>query len=257
MATAGVVPTIAPNLMQNLVAGNSQYTNNSLSNIGLPPVGNGAGSQVPGASSITAGNPTGRAAGAVPGTSLATPSTTPVQATATPVSGAVPTTATLSGQGSTQITVPTSGSGPSSDLNTAAQTDTLTQLQNQYGKGIGATIASTLENLGSNNSSYMQAYEQSLAQPTAENLATLQTTLSNEGVGANSSTSAIAQADYEAGVTSQEGLQEQQLLQSQTGEEVGLLESLEGVANKNQGTSILGDIGSTLSGIASGVGDII
>lgn len=249
-----------PNLMENLASNNLTQANKGLQAAGLTPVGNGAGTQTPGPSSITSimqPQPT-----ATPASPITTPvvSTNPGAAspTAQPAapSGVIPGTpiiAPVNGApivGGNGVVIGSGSGGVTGSVNTTGQTDTLNQLQNQYGAGIGSTIASTLENLGSNNSSYIQAYEQSLAQPTAENIATLNTTLGNEGAGGNSSATAIADADYMSGVTAQEGLQEQQLLQSDTAEDVGLLGSLEGVANKNQSTSVVGDIGDVFSTIA-------
>lgn len=243
--------TAMPNLMQNLASNNLQQANKGLGAAGLTPVGNGAGAQTPGPSTVaptimqpsptaTSAPITGAGLGSVTPGALAPAGVVPP--------GTTPPESVVSGGNGVSIT--TGEGGLTGSVNPTGEVDTLNQLQNQYGAGIGGTIASTLENLGSNNSSYMQAYEQSLAQPTAENLATLNTTLGNEGASGNSSAAAIANADYLSGVTAQEGLQSQQLEQSDIGEEVGLLGSLEGVANKNQSTSVVGDIGDVFSTIA-------
>jgi hypothetical protein len=253
-----------PNLMQNLAANNQGAISTGLQNAGLTPVGNGAGSTLPGPSGLSTMTPANTAPGApgmIPTSSPvssvagmpnpATPGGSPGALAPTPP-GVVPPGTTPPGSvvnGGNGVSITTGTGGTTGSVNPQGQTDTLNQLENQYGAGIGGTIASTLSNLGSNNSTYMQAYEASVAQPNAENLATLDTTLGNQGVSANSSTAAIANADFATGVASQEGLQEQQLLQSQTGESVNLLESLEGVANKNQSTSVVGDIGNVLSAI--------
>jgi hypothetical protein len=100
----------------------------------------------------------------------------------------------------------------------------------------------------------MQAYIAAMAQPNAENLATLNTTLANAGVSSNSSTAAIANADFQAGITAQEGLQEQQLQQTDQQNLIGLLESTMPAANKQASTSIWGDIGAVSSGIATAIG---
>lgn len=139
------------------------------------------------------------------------------------------------------------------------------QLTDTFGKGTGSLLASEISNLGSDDSSYMQAYEKAMAGTNAENLATLNTTLGNEGISSNSSTAAIENADFEAGVTSQEGLQEQQLQMNDLNQLIGLTESIEApsVAEVNSGGflndlgQVIGDAGSIASdieGIPSGGG---
>jgi hypothetical protein len=240
-----------PNLMQNLAENNNQYVQTGLQNKGLTPVGNGGGSTNPGPTGMSALAALPGAAPVIPSAGGMLPGSSPIQPAAatpgaTPPGVIPPPTAapTVTGGGGVAVSV------PNNPVNAQGNTDFLTQLQNQYGMGIGATIAGTVGNLGSQNNTYMQAYEASVAQPNAENLATLNTTLGNEGVSGNSSTAAIANADFESGISASEGLQEQQLLQSETGEQVGLEESLGGVANKNQSDSALGDLGSVFTTIA-------
>lgn len=132
------------------------------------------------------------------------------------------------------------------------------QLNDTYGAGEGGELFSLMQNLGSNDSSYMQAYQAAMSKSTAEGLSTIQTGLGNSGVSANSSAAAIEQGDYLSGVTSQEGLQEQQLLQTQQGEAIGLTESTEGQTAAENSTSWLNTlsqvvgIGSQVAGAVTG-----
>lgn len=200
--------------------------------MGMAPVGNAGGTNVPG--------PTGIQDIAQP----AMPGTNP-----TINAGAVPAvnpiyqpslnSGTLTNQGNVGGAIPVAQQ-PASDK----------QLTNVFGKGVGGDINSVINNLGSNDSTYMQAYAAAMAPQNAENLATLNTTLGNSGISANSSTAAIANADFQSQVTSQEGLQEQQLQQLDEQNLISLLTSVEGPANKQASTSVVGDIGATLSTIA-------
>lgn len=130
-------------------------------------------------------------------------------------------------------------------------------LNSTYGSGLGSLISSEIGNLGSNDSSYMQAYDKAMGNSNAEQMATLQTTLGNEGVSGNSSTAAIAQSDLLSQETSQEGLQEQQLQENDLSQLLGLTESVEGsVAQEYAASSpmaIFGDIASGVGDIAGGV----
>lgn len=216
---------MTPNLIPNLMAGNQGQASKSIQAMGQIPVGNAGGSNGLG--------PTGINDIAQPAAGLGGVTANPIMQTAAPSSG------TLIGGGA-QGAIPVSQQQASDK-----------QLTDVYGKGIGGDINSVINNLGSNDSTYMQAYESSMAQPNAENLATLNTTLGNAGVGANSSTQAIADADFETGVTSQEGLQEAQLQQTDEQNLIGLLSSTEGAANKEASTSVWGDIGSVLSAVGT------
>jgi len=127
------------------------------------------------------------------------------------------------------------------------------QLVDIYGKGTGNLLSSEIANLGSNDSTYMQAYKDAMAPTNAENLATLSTTLANEGVGADSSTAAIEKADFEKGVTADEGLQEQQLQMNDLNQLLGLTEStLSDSAKEVSSGGFLNDLGSVLSSLPGG-----
>lgn len=130
------------------------------------------------------------------------------------------------------------------------------QLTDTFGKGEGSLLSSEISNLGSTDSTYMQAYEKSMAPVNAENLATLNTTLSNEGVSGNSSAAAIANADFQTGITANEGLQAEQLQQTQIQDLLSLTTGLEGPSAEevssggflNDFGAIAGDVGSILHG---------
>jgi hypothetical protein len=157
---------------------------------------------------------------------------------------------------------PASGATPVNNGNpiagyTPQQTQQLQkQLNDTYGAGEGGELFSLMSNLGSNDSSYMTAYNQAMSKQTAEGQATLSTAQGNAGISANSSTAAIENADYQSGVASQAGLQEQQLLQTQQGEAIDLTKSTEGATAAENSTSWLNTlsqvvgIGSQVAGIA-------
>ena len=221
------------NIMTNLMNNNQGQVSKGMQAMGMTPVGNAGGSNLPGPTGIQ-----DIAQPAMPGAnptvnSGAVPTVNPIYQSPVSSSG------TLVNQGGVGGAIPVS-----------QQTASQKQLDNVFGKGIGGDISSVINNLGSNDSTYMQAYTAAMAPQNAENLATLNTTLGNSGISANSSTAAIANADFQSQVTSQEGLQEQQLQQLDEQNLIGLLTSTEGPANKQASTSVVGDIGATLSTIA-------
>ena len=239
-------------LVPNMMAGNNGMVDLSLQNKGIKPVGNGTGSNMPNPTSTLATAPNG----AIP-ISMNPAANQPVLPPGT--TGSMSTTPLLPTNGVASVssaasTVP-SASGTPSLVPTSNDANLNKQLTDEYGKGVGGTLASEIENLGSADSSYMKAYENAMAMPNSEQLTTLQTQLGNEGISGNSSTAALASADLLSQETSQEGLQEQQLLQSNVAESVGLTESLEGTANKAQQDtgwsifgSVIGDIGGAVAG---------
>lgn len=248
----------SPNLIPNLMSGNKGAADLSSLNMGVKPVGNAAGSNIPtggvsgGSGAISTGpvslNPAMNQP-AIPvgvtgttGNAFSTPGTSPLL----PTNGAVVSPGSVS-------TVPTANGTP--DLTSGVDTSKLSkQLIDEYGKGVGGLLTSELTNLGSADSSYMKAYESAMAMPNSEALSTLQTQLGNEGVSGNSSTAALATADLLSQQSAQEGLQEQQLLQSNIAEELGLTQGLQSTANKAQQDtgwsifgSVLGDIGGAVA----------
>jgi len=232
--------------------------------IPVKPIGNGAGSNLPGPSSISSGSNlvagTNGVAGSLPVSMVPTqnPPVLPPGTTGAPTSTLMPSSPLLPTNGVTPTASPTStvptAAGTPNLLAGANDANVNKQLTDEYGKGVGGVIGSELENLGSADSSYMTAYENAMAMPNSEQLSTLQTSLGNEGISGNSSTAALATADLLSQETSQEGLQEQQLLQSNIAEQVGLTESLEGTANKDvsqSGWSIFGEVAGDVAGAAA------
>lgn len=136
------------------------------------------------------------------------------------------------------------------------------QLNDIYGKGEGGLLFSLFSNLGSNDSAYMDAYHTAMGKTQAEGLATIDTGLGNAGISANSSTAAIEKGDYLSGLSAQEGLQEQQLIQNQTQEAIGLTQGLQQDASAENSTSWLNTaaqvvgIGATLAGVPGAAGSL-
>lgn len=233
--------TVIPNMM----LGNQGAVDKGMQAMGLPPIGNAGGSNLPGPTSIAqpAGSYTAPT-GAVP---------IMQQPAGTQVNNGV--TSTVPGVSGGNLLTP--GGAVPNQFSTQQQQQSDKQLTDTFGKGIGGDINSVINNLGSNDSTYMQAYSNAMAGQNAENLSTLNTTLGNAGVGANSSTAAIANADFESNVTSQEGLQEQQLQQLDEENLIGLLQGTQGAANKEASTSVWGDIGGVLGSIGSDIGSAL
>jgi hypothetical protein len=234
----------------NLVAANSPT--GMTGNMGLSPSGsiNGGLSTVPSGkvSAYTSGS-----SGTGTGTVINSAPVAQGGTTGTTVPATTSATGVAAGNGNSALTL--SGQ-QSTNLNK--------QLTDTFGKGEGGLLDNEISNLGSDDSTYMQAYSAAMAGQNAENSATLNTTLGNQGIGANSSTSAIANADFQTGITSQEGLQEQNLQQDQISQLLGVTTGLENQsASEVSSGGFMNDLGSVLSaagsdfkGIASGVVDL-
>lgn len=204
---------------------------------------NGVGRPI--TSPVASAGVTGQPPSAVPG---GTPFKGPggsVQALSSPATQ-TPTAASTA----TAATTPAGNNGNTLAGYSPQQTQQLQkQLTDIYGKGEGGLLGSLLMNLGSNDSSYMDAYHQAMGKSTAEGMATLDSSLGNAGISANSSTAAIEKADYMSGVTAQEGLQEQQLIQTQQQEAIGLTQGLQNDSRDENSTSWL-DTLSQVAGVA-------
>jgi hypothetical protein len=122
-----------------------------------------------------------------------------------------------------------------------------------YGKGEGEALYLQAINLGNQNGSYLQAYKNAMAPENAMGRATLANTLSSGGVGASSSTSAIANAVYESGIAGQTGLQEQQLLANESSQLLALTGGVAGDA-KDEVSDNGGAWGDILGGIEAAAG---
>jgi hypothetical protein len=206
----------ASQLIPNLMTNNTPGIAKGIQANGMVPVGNAGGSNNPGPTAING---------------IAT-SVNPIM----------------------QGAVPGAPSATTSQFSTQQQTNSGKQLTDVFGKGVGGDINSVINNLGSNDSTYMQAYQNAMANPNAEASASLLTTLGNAGVSANSSTAAIGLADLGGQETSQEGLQEAQLQQTDEQNLIGLLQGTQGAANKEASTSVWGDIGSVLGAVGADAG---
>lgn len=238
------------------VLGNSAG-NNQFSPVSAIPGGRAGGSPVNGVSKpitspVASAGVTGQPPSTVPGGPMVKP--TPggnVQALASPATQTPTATATA-----TAATTPAGNNGNTLAGYTPQQTQQLQkQLNDIYGKGEGGLLGSLLMNLGSNDSSYMDAYHQAMSKSTAEGMATLDTSLGNAGISSNSSAAAIEKGDYMSGVTAQEGMQEQQLLQTQQQEAISLTQGLQSDAKAENSTSWL-DTLSQVVGIGSGIAGI-
>lgn len=212
------------NIIPNMMAGDQVGVNKGIQALGTPPVGNAAGSTMPGPSGIADAN----------GVNL------------NPIMQQPAATSNLLTPGGIQGAIPVSQQNASDK-----------QLTDTFGKGIGGDINSVINNLGSGDSSYLQAYQAAMAPVNAENQATLDTTLGNQGVSANSSTAAIANADFLSNVSTQTGLQEQQLQQTDEQNLIGLLSGVAPAANKEASTSVWGDIGDVLGAVGKDVGEAL
>lgn len=236
-----------PNIIQNLAAGDTANVSRGMAVLGQP-VTNNQGVPASGAATSKPQGPL--SAPGVPAFSI--PSIVASGAGTTPLSTLGNPAPIIAGVPSTTL-----GTSPIAGVNNV---DLNKQLTDTFGKGEGSLLSSEISNLGSDDSSYMKAYEDAMAQPNAENLTTLNTTLGNEGVSGNSSTAAIANADFQTGITSQEGLQEQQLEQTQIQDLLSLTEGLQGPSAEevssggflNDLGAIAGDVGAVLHG-GSGV----
>lgn len=254
-----------PTILPNLIAGNKSSVDLGIQNLGIKPVGNGAGSQQPGPSGLGSG---GKVGGATPVPVTVGP--TGLLPTSGPPALPPVTTGTVAPSQATSL-LPTNGLDPSSSVPTGTPVDSSPangldfntakldkQLNSEYGKGVGSVIDSLIKSIGSGDDAYMQAYDKAMAQPNAEALATLSTNLGNEGISGDSSTAAIAKADLLSGEVSQEGLQVQQLKMNDLAELLGLTQGLEGQAAKDAADTgwsefghVIGDIGGAVSNMFS------
>lgn len=209
---------------------------------------------VPGGAAGVTGTPPPGTAGLpffqAPGSNIQALGTTPGA-----VAGQVGPVSSTATQPQAPVSSATTNADGNPNANVTAQQNK--QLTDIYGQGTGSLLSGLIGNLGSNDSSYMQAYSNAMAKQTAEGQSTIATGLGNAGISANSSVSAIENADYLSGVTSQEGLQEQQLLQTQQQEEIGLVQGIQGASAQETGTSWLTDLGQGLEVAGTVAGDVL
>lgn len=234
-------------------------------NKGLPVLGGQSGRNQAIATIPVAGN----LPGAPNNGSIATPITSPIVGAATTgappnrtgnmVNTPKPTAVTAAPTATTAAAAPTATSGnngnPLSGYSPQQDQQLQKQLNDIYGKGEGGLLYSLLQNLGGNDSSYMQAYHQAMGHTQAEGLSTIDTGLGNAGISADSSTAAIEKGDYLSSLSAQEGLQEQQLLQTQQQESIGLVQGLQQSAQAENSTSWLNTLGQVAGIAGTFVGD--
>jgi hypothetical protein len=255
MATASVIPGMAGGMATGA------------KNVGMPVAGNALGlnqfSPIPsgntqpppqlGGAGTTGVPPAGPGMGSAIPQGINTPMGTSPTAINTPPqsqSGSINPTATT-------LPTPTSTSSTDADGNpnatvTAQQNKQLTDI---YGQGTGSLLGGLIGNLGSNDSSYMQAYNTAMAGQTAQGLSTIGTSLGNAGVSANSSTSAIEKGSYLAQTSAAAGQQEQQLIQNQTQDEIGLVQGIQGASASETATNWLTTAGQVADVAGSFISD--
>jgi hypothetical protein len=111
------------------------------------------------------------------------------------------------------------------------------QLTDIYGSGVGGALTNELEGMGGMDSSEMQEYYNSLQPYMAQASATTNSTLAGQGVGANSSVNAIAQANLGAQETATLSGESAQIAQTNQQETIQLLESTMGAAEQQTADS--------------------
>lgn len=235
-------------------------------NLGIPVLGNMGGlnqnspgggnivgkpvSGLPGATAVSTGQPPNPTQ--APYMTPTSPLTNPL---AQPTAGATPTVPVIAPISSTGA--PANNGNTAANANPQQQQQLQKQLVDIYGKGTGNALANLIGNLGSNDSSYLQAYKDAMAKTESEGLSTIGTSLGNAGISADSSTSAIEKADYMSGLSSQVGLQEQQLIQSQIQTQAGLLQGVQSDSRDEVGTSWLDTFGQVAGIVGNVAGDVI
>jgi len=262
-----------PNIFSNIAAGDSANVSRGIQNLGMPVMNNQGtpsvsgtpiqgptfGGTIPGQPSepiLKAGNTITPPKGFAP---VSAPSPYQAEVSASGGSGVLLPTDSTAGSSGAYPTVPTAGtsttatsSGPFANLTSQQQQELQKQLIDIYGKGEGNLLNSLIGSIGGGDDAYLQAYIQAMAGPNAENLATLSSSLGNSGVGPNSSASAIATADYLSNVTSQEGLQEQQLKMNDLQQLMSLTQGLQGgSASEVSSGGFLNDLASVTSSLSN------
>lgn len=273
------------NIMQNLQAGDMTNVNRAMPNLGVPVQNNQGTPSLAGSHGTNVSGTVPTSVGTQPMPDPTAPGNTIMQqiqpgngGVITPDKGPVhmgQQQAYTAQNGAGTLLTPNGGApvnssgavpagntstSPTANMTAQQQQELQKQLVDTFGKGEGNLLDTVLGSIGGGDDAYMQAYEAAMAQPNAENLATLNTTLGNSGIGANSSTSAIANADFQSGITAQEGLQEQGLQMNDLQQLLGLTEGLENPSAQevssggflNDFASIMGSIGAIIPGASGG-----
>lgn len=162
--------------------------------------------------------------------------------------GAIPIQQPLS----STATGATASTNPLNSMTPQQQQELLKQLKDIFGKGEGSLLNSLIGSIGGSDDAYMQAFIQAMQGPNAQNLANLNTTLGNSGISMDSSTAAIANALFQSNVSSEEGLQEQQLKMNDLAQLIGLTQGLQGAsASEVSSGGFLNDLASVTSSIGN------
>jgi len=217
------------------VATNGMFNMPGMSNSGMNPIG-GSGQ-----------NPTGTAGGSTTGSGVPMASS-PMAVSGNPASGnptssPIPTTATPTPQGTVTSLAPTATGENNQTITNNQQTQeqtnrTLGELQSYYGEGVGSYIYNLMQTGGINenvanqtNTADINAMQGSINQGSAN----LNSTLGAQGVSGNSSTSALANSQYQQGATAQENAVINQNYMSEYTQGQQMLQSLlPGIFNTNQ-----------------------
>ena len=249
------------------VATSGMFNMPGMSNSGMNPIG-GSGQ-----------NPTGTAGGSnngagVPMANAHSVSGNPGANTGVPAGGSpaptaspIPTTATPTPQGTVTSLAPTATGENNQTITNNQQTQeqtnrTLGELQTYYGEGVGSYLYNLMQTGGINenvanqtNTADVNAMQGSINQGSAN----LNSTLGAQGVSGNSSTSALANSQYQQGATAQENAVINQNYMSEYTQGQQMLESiLPGIMKTNQeGTAnqpsvldeVLGGVGALAGGI--------
>lgn len=216
-------------------------------NLGVPVLGSAGRNQL----SPPIGTAAGAQTGTLPGTNAAVTGQPPI-----PSATGLPPNMNITPQ-PTAMTAPLTTSQPNVGGIFSGQSGQ--QLQKQltdiYGKGVGGAINTLLQNLGSNNSSFLNSYRQAMSGQQAEDLSTIGTSLGNAGISADSSTAAIEKGDYLAKSNAQLGLQEQQLINQETSQAIGLVQGTQQDAQAETSSSWLDTLGQVAGIAGTFVGD--
>jgi hypothetical protein len=131
------------------------------------------------------------------------------------------------------------------------------QLTDIYGQGTGASLFNLLNNMSGTNSASLQEYIQSLQPSFAQSQATINTTLGEQGVGANSSVNAIAQSNLQSQENADISGESAQLTQSEQQLSAQILESTMPGSEQETAESGWNILGNVLNGIGSDIGPIL
>lgn len=167
-------------------------------------------------------------------------------ASSNPYLTATPTTPTANPTGSLYNTATSSGYGGQSNIGK--------QLTDIYGKGVGGSFNYLLQGMSGTDSAIFQQYVNSMQPQMAKAQAQLNTGLGSQGVGANSSVNALAQADLQSQFLAQESGVNANLMQTQLQDTQNILEGAAGAAQQQVAQSGWNDFASVMSNVTQDAG---